>query len=435
MRERLERYFEFERLGTRWKTEILAGFTTFLTMAYIIFVNPSVLQAAGMPFTAVLAATCVSAAFGSILMGVVARYPVAMAPGMGLNAYFTYSVVQGMGLPWQVALGAVFLSGVIFGLLTAGGIREMILYAIPRELYAAVAVGIGLFIALLGLINAGIVRSDPNTTLAMGDLREPMTLLALFGLLLTAALMVRGVTSAMVIGVLATTAVGAAFGLLEWSPQTYSLADITATALALDIRGVLRVGLIDVVLVFLFVTLFDDIGTLVAVGKKAKLFDESGRIPRANHMLACSAAATTVGSLTGTSTVTCYIESASGVSVGGRSGVTAIVTGLLFVLALFVAPVIGAIPAAATAPVLILVGSLMIGHAAEIDWDKPLVAIPAFVTAISIPLTFSIANGIGLGFMLHTVLRVVKGEGRQVPWLVYLLTMLFAARFFVLGGE
>ncbi len=435
MRERLERYFEFERLNTTWKTEILAGCTTFLTMAYIVFVNPSILEQAGMPFKAVVAATCISAAFGSILMGVLARYPVAMAPGMGLNAYFTYSVVQGMGVPWQAALGAVFLSGVIFFALTAGGIRELILYSIPRELYAAVAVGIGLFIALIGLTSAGIVHSDPSTVLKLGDLREGPAALALFGLLLTAALMVWRVRAAMLLGVLATTAVGAVAGLVQWNPTMYSIQEITATAFALDVGRVLKPDMFHVVLVFLFVNLFDDIGTLVGVGKKANLFDAQGRIPRANRMLFTGAAATTFGSLAGTSTVTHYIESAAGVVAGGRTGVTAIVTGLLFIAAMFVAPLVGAIPAAATAPVLILVGSLMISHAGEIDWNEPAIAVPAFLTIIMIPLTFSIANGLAIGFIAHTLLRIFKGEARQVSWLVYVLTALFLARFIFLGGE
>jgi adenine/guanine/hypoxanthine permease len=435
MQRRLERFFEFERHSTTWRTEILAGFTTFLTMAYIIFVNPSILSQAGMPFTAVVAATCVSAAFGSILMGVLARYPIAMAPGMGLNAYFAYSVVQGAGVSWQVALGAVFLSGIVFLLLTAGGIRELILYSIPRELYSAVAVGIGLFIAVLGLSSAGIIRSDPATVVALGNLQEPKTALALFGLVLIAALMVRKVKAAMVIGILVTTGLGAMLGLVQWNPESYSLATISGTAFQLDVAGVFRVELIEIVLVFLFVTLFDDIGTVVAVGKKAGLFDDQGKIPRVNKILFANAAATTAGSIAGTSTVTSYIESAAGVVAGGRTGVTSIVTGVLFIVALFLAPPIGTIPAAATAPALILVGSLMISHVGEIDWGKPLSAVPAFLTIIMIPMTMSIGNGLGIGFTVHTILRVLQGEPRQVPWLVYVMTALFLARFFLLGGE
>jgi len=434
MRQRLETYFEFEALATNWRTEILAGFTTFLTMGYIIFVNPSVLADAGMPFTAVVAATCLASAFGSILMGAYARYPIALAPGMGLNAYFAYSVVNGMGVSWQVALGAVFLSGVAFLLLTFSGIRKMILYSIPSELYSAVAVGIGLFIAFIGLGNAGIVVADEATKVSMGDLRNPMTGLALFGLLLTAALMSRGVRAAMLIGILATTALGAALGLIPWEPQSYSLAEISATAFQFDLAGVVRVDMIEIVLVFLFVNLFDDIGTLVAVGKRANLFDDAGRIPRANRILFADASATVVGSVAGTSTVVSYIESAAGVAVGGRSGVTSIVAGLLFIAALFLAQLVGAVPAAATAPALILVGSLMISHATEIDWRKPVVAIPAFLTMVTIPLTFSIANGLAFGFTVHTLLRVFQGEAAKVHWLVYVMTALFLGRFLFLGG-
>ena len=435
MRQRLERYFEFAALGTDWRTEVLAGMTTFVTMAYIIFVNPSILRDAGMPFQAVVAATCVSAAFGSILMGALARYPIALAPGMGLNAYFTYTVVKGLGVAWPVALGAVFLSGVIFILLTFAGIRQMIVSAIPHELYAAVASGIGLFIALIGLKNSGLVVSSPATLVTLGNLRDPNVLLAIFGLILTATLLVSGYRAAMLIGVLTTTAIGALSGLVKWSPGSFSLADISATAFQLDIPGALSLGALEIVFVFLFVDLFDNVGTLVAVGKKARLFDETHRIPRLNRILFSDAAATVVGSLSGTSTVVSYIESAAGVVAGGRSGVTAIVTGLLFLLALFIAPLIGAIPSAATAPALVLVGSLMASHMAEIDWSELRIAIPAFLTIVSIPFTFSIANGIALGFTVYTFLCILQGEFRRVNWLMYVLTALFIARFRYLGHE
>ncbi len=431
----LERYFEFQALGTDWKTEILAGFTTFITMAYIIFVNPSILHETGMPLTAVVAATCLSAAFGSILMGAYARYPIALAPGMGLNAYFTYTVVKGMGVSWQVALGAVFLSGVAFVFLTLIGVRQLIVSAIPHELYAAVAVGIGLFIAFIGLRNAGIVVASPATIVAMGNLRNPNTLLSIFGLLLIAALITWDVRAAMLIGILATTAMGAGFGLIHWQPQTYGIADISATAFQLDIRGALRMGLLEIVFVFLFVDMFDNIGTLVGVGKKANLFDRANRIPRMDRILLSDAAATIVGSLTGTSTVVSYIESAAGVVAGGRSGVTSIVTGLLFLLALFIAPVIGVIPTASTAPALIVVGSMMIAHVSEIDWSDPVVAFPSFLTIMTIPLTFSIANGLAFGFTAYTVLRVCRGEFRSINWLVYVLTALFLVRLAYLGAH
>jgi AGZA family xanthine/uracil permease-like MFS transporter len=433
VKARLESYFQFRELETNWRTEILAGATTFVTMAYIIFVNPAILHETGMPLTAVVAATCLCAAFGSLLMGFFARYPIALAPGMGLNAYFTYTVVKGMGVPWETALGAVFLSGVAFVILTAAGVRQMIVSAIPFELYAAVAVGIGLFIAFIGLRNSGIIVASKETLVTMGNLRQPNTALAILGLLLIAALMAWKIRGAILIGILGTTALGAIFGLVQWQPQTYSFQDITATAFHLNIRGALSFGLIEIVFVFLFVDLFDNIGTLVAVGKEAKLFDRANQIPRINRILYCDAAATIAGSLAGTSTVTSYIESAAGVASGGRSGVTAIVTGILFLLAMFIAPVVGAIPAAATAPALIVVGSLMIAHAAEIPWANPVISIPAFLTIVTIPLTFSIANGLAFGFTAYTILKIARGEFRDVNWLVYALTVLFIARFLYLG--
>jgi AGZA family xanthine/uracil permease-like MFS transporter len=369
VKDRLERYFEFERLGTNWRTEILAGVTTFVTMAYIIFVNPSILRDAGMPFAAVVAATCFSAALGSILMGVFARYPIALAPGMGLNAYFAYTVVNGLGVPWQVALGAVFLSGVAFLVLTLvrGAATDRV--GDSEEMYAAVASGIGLFVALIGFRSSGLIVPSPATMVTLGNLRDPKVLLAVFGLLGTAALLARGVRGAMLIGVFGTTMIAVATGLAPWQPEAFSIGEIGATALALDVRGAMALGAMEVVFVFLFVDLFDNLGTLIAVGKKARLFDEASRIPRLNRILLTDATATMAGALAGTSTVVSYVESAAGVVAGGRSGVTAIVTGLLFAVAFFVAPLVGAIPAAATAPALILVGSMMVSHIAEIDWE------------------------------------------------------------------
>jgi AGZA family xanthine/uracil permease-like MFS transporter len=435
VRARLEQYFQLRQLGTNWRTEVLAGCTTFVTMAYIIFVNPAILHETGMPLTAVIVATCLCAAFGSLLMGILARYPIALAPGMGLNAYFTYSVVKGLGVPWETALGAVFLSGVAFLILTAAGVRQMIVSAIPFELYAAVAVGIGLFIAFIGLHNSGIIVANKETLVSLGNLRNPDTLLAIFGLLLIASLMAWKVRAAILIGILGTTVVGVVFGLVRWQPQTYSFHDITATAFHLNIRGALSYGLVEIVFVFLFVDLFDNVGTLVAVGKQARLFDRTNQIPRINRILFSDAVATLVGSLAGTSTVTSYIESAAGVAAGGRSGVTAITTGMLFLIAMFIAPAVGAIPAAATAPALIVVGSLMIAHAAEIPWSNPVISVPAFLTIVTIPFTFSIANGLAFGFVAYTVLKIARGEFRNVNWLVYVLTILFVARFLYLGSS
>ena len=435
MKTRLEQYFQFRELGTNWRTEILAGCTTFVTMAYIIFVNPAILHETGMPLPAIIAATCLCAAFGSILMGSFARYPIALAPGMGLNAYFTYTVVKGMGIPWQTALGAVFLSGIAFLILTAAGVRQMIVSAIPSELYAAVAAGIGLFIAFIGLHNSGIIVANPDTLVTMGNLRNPSTALAVGGLLIIAALLAWKIRGAILLGILATTAIGGMIGLVRWQPQAYTYQDIAATAFHLDIPGAFRYGAAEIVFVFLFVDLFDNVGTLVAVGKQAGLFDAMHQIPRINRILYSDATATVAGSLAGTSTVTSYIESAAGVAAGGRSGVTAITTGLLFFIALFIAPAVGAIPSAATAPALIVVGSLMIAHAAEIPWSNPVLSIPAFLTMIAIPLTFSIANGLAFGFIAYTVLKVARGEFRSVNWLMYVLTILFIARFIYLGSS
>lgn len=430
----LERYFEFAPHRTNWRTEILAGFTTFMTMAYIIFVNPSILRETGMPAGAVTVATCLSSGFGSILMGVVARYPIALAPGMGINAYFTYTVVKAMGVPWQVALGAVFLSGVAFLVLTFAGIRQLLVSAIPLELHAAVAGGIGLFLALIGFRNSGIIVASPTTTVALGNLHDPNTLLAIFGLLAIAAMMTRRIRAAMLAGILATTILAVGIGLARWQPQAFSIADIAATAFALDLKTAISPAMLEVVFVFLFVSLFDNIGTLVGVTKVAGLIDDHNEIPRINRILASDATASIAGSLAGTSTVTSYIESSAGIAAGGRTGVTAIVTGLLFFAALFVAPLVGVIPPAATSPALIIVGTLMIATVGEIRWTDPATGIPAFLTMLAIPLTFSIADGLAFGFISYTVLKLAAGQGRHVNWLVYLLTLLFIARFVYLKG-
>ena len=430
---RLEQYFEFARLGTSWRTEILAGSTTFVTMAYIIFVNPSILRDAGMPVAATTMATCLSAALGSILMGALARYPIAMAPGMGLNAYFAYAVVKGMGVSWQTALGAVFLSGVLFLLLTLLGARQWIVAAIPHELYAAVSVGIGVFIAFIGLRNAGIVVTNPATAVALGDLTAPGPLLALSGLILVAGLLAWGVRAAMLIGIAATAAAAVATGAAEWRPAGFDAAALGATVWQLDIGSALSRGALEIILVFCFVDLFDNVGTLVAVSKKAGLLDANHRIPRVDRILLCDATATIAGSLAGTSTVVSYIESAAGVAAGGRSGVTAIVTGLLFAASILAAPFIGAVPAAATAPALIVVGSLMMSSVKEIDWDDVSIAVPAFLTLIAIPLTFSIANGLALGFTAYAILSAVRRGPGSVGWPVYLMTALFIFRFIYLG--
>jgi adenine/guanine/hypoxanthine permease len=433
MRQRLETFFEFSRLHTTWKTEILAGFTTFITMAYIVLINPAILHEAGMPIQAVTAATCLSAAVGCILMGVLARYPIALAPGMGLNAYFTYSVVRGLGVPWQTALGAVFLSGVAFLLLTLLGLRQRILRSIPHELNSAIAAGIGLFIAFIGLRNCGLVTANAETLVTLGKIRSPQVAIALFGVLLIAALEMWRVRGSILLGIVGTTLSAWLFGLVHWKIQPYQPLAIRATLFHLDIRGALHIGLIEIVFVFLFVDLFDNLGTLVAVTKKAGLIDANHEIPRLHRVLLADSLATLIGSLVGTSTVTSYVESGAGVAAGGRSGVTAITTGLLFLVALLGAPFLGALPAAATAPALIVVGSLMVSTVSDIPWSDPLVAVPAFLTIIMIPLTYSIANGLGMGILSYAGLRILAGRFHRKDWLLYLLAILFLARFLYLS--
>ena len=435
LRSRLEGYFEFARLGTNWRTEILAGLTTFVTMAYIVLVNPSILGDAGLPIAAVTAATCLAAAFGSILMGLLARYPIALAPGMGLNAYFAYTVCIRMHVPWQTALGAVFLSGIVFLAITAAGIRQLILRAIPHQLYAAVAGGIGLFIAFIGFQHAGLVVRDPSTFVALGNLRNPTTALALAGLILMVALEAKKVRGSILIGVLAITGVAWALHLVRWTPAAGGLHTLGATALKLNIRAALDTGLLEIVFVFFFVDLFDNLGTLVAVTKRAGLIEADHSIPRLSRILFADAIATIFGSMVGTSTVTSYVESTAGVAAGGRSGVTAIVTGLLFIAAVGVAPFAGLVPAAATAPALILVGAMMLTPIAEIQWREPLIAVPAFLTLVLIPFTYSIANGLGFGIIAWAVLNVAAGRIRRQDWLLYLLAALFLARFIYLGAS
>lgn len=436
----LEQWFGLTQRGSSVRTEIAAGFTTFLTMAYIVVVNPSILSLAGMPVAGVAAATCFAAGIASILMGLVANAPLALAPGMGLNAYFTFTVVQQMHLPWPVALGCVFLSGCAFLILTLAGVRQMILAAIPPHLYAAVAGGIGLFIAFIGLRNAGIIVSNSATSVALGDLKAPSAILALLGLALIIGLTVWRVRGAILIGILAATACGWALGLTHIAPQPYSLAALSQTAFALDIPGALKLGggagmaLTEVVFVFLFVDVFDNIGTLVAVTKRAGLTAPSGEIPGLKRILIADAFATMLGALAGTSTVTSYVESAAGVQAGGRTGLTAVVTGLLFLATLFVAPYAQAIPLAATAPALILVGALMMAPLAEIAWDDPLQALPAFLTLIMIPLSFSIANGLAFGVTAHAAIKLMRREISARDGLLFLLAALFIARFIYMSA-
>ncbi|MGH7025380.1 MAG: NCS2 family permease [Caulobacteraceae bacterium] len=436
----LQRYFALAEHGTSVRAEIFAGLTTFLTMVYIVAVNPAILGQAGLPVAGVAAATCLAAGLGSILMGLVSNYPLALAPGMGLNAYFTYTVVNGMGVPWDTALGCVFLSGLAFLILTVSGVRQLIVGAIPRSLYAAVAGGVGLFIAFIGLKDAGIIVDNSATSVALGDLTAPTAGLALAGLALIAVLQAWRVKAAILIGIVAVAGACWALGLSHPSTGAYNLGALSATAFklnvpaALGLRGGLGVTLAEIVFVFLFVDLFDNVGTLVAVTKKAGLVDADGRIPRLNRILLVDSAATMIGALAGTSTVTSYIESAAGVTAGGRTGLTSVVVGLLFLATLAVAPLVALIPTAATAPALILVGALMIGAVAEVEWSDPSVAVPAFLILVTIPLTYSIANGLGFGITAYALLQLATGKARARDWLMYVLAALFVARFVYLAN-
>jgi adenine/guanine/hypoxanthine permease len=436
----LDKLFGLRVHGTSVRTEIAAGFTTFLTMAYIVVVNPAIMGDAGMPPGAVAAATCLAAGLASILMGLVANAPLALAPGMGLNAYFTYTVVKGMGVPWETALGCVFLSGAAFLVLTLAGVRRLIVGAVPASLYAAVAGGIGLFIAFIGLKNAGVVVASPSTLVTLGDLTAPSAALTLVGLVLIAALQAWRVKGALLIGILAITAATWALGLAHPVPAAYRLADLSATVFRLDIpaalhlKGAIGLTLLEIVFVFLFVDMFDNLGTLVGVTKKAGLVAADGKIPRLNRILLADSVSTMIGAAVGVSTVTSYIESSAGVAVGGRTGLTSIVVGVLFLCALLVAPLAQAIPPAATAPALIFVGALMMAPLAEIDWADPAIAIPAFLTLIAIPLTYSIANGLALGIASYAAVALVRGRARAKDWLLYVLAALFVARFVYLGA-
>ncbi len=414
----LERYFDLAGHGTTLRTELLAGVTTFLTMAYIVVVNPVILGAAGMPVAAVAVATCIASGVGCILMGLLSNYPLALAPGMGLNAYFTYTVVKTMGLPWQTALGCVFLSGLAFLGLTVAGMRQLIISAIPRSLFAAVAGGVGLFIAFIGLADAGIVVPKAGTIVGLGALAAPTPALALLGLLIIAALQAMRVRAAMLLGILVTAAIAWLTGVAKFSAAGYDLSDLSAAAFKLDIgralslKGGFGLSLIEIVFVFLFVDMFDNVGTLVAVTKRAGLVAADGSIPRLNRILLADSAAMLLGALVGTSPVTSYIESAAGVAVGGRTGLTSIIVGMLFLGTLVFAPLVQSIPSAATAPALVLVGALMMGALAEVEWDEPSVAIPAFLTAIIMPLTYSIANGLAFGITSHALLKLLRRQAR-----------------------
>lgn len=464
----LERLFHLRALGTQVRTEILAGVTTFFTMAYIIFVNPAILGKAGMPEESVWVATCLAAALGSLIMGLWANYPIAQAPGMGLNAFFAYSIVLTMGYTWQQALGMVFISGLIFLVLTYTGLRAHLVNAIPAAIVMAIPPGIGLFIAFIGLNNAGLIRVNqgpvleiigqagtadpaaliqrvqqaPPQILELGDITAPGGLLTFMGLGIMALLYVRKVPAALLLTLGLTTLIGIPMGVTQvptsWSMGTF---DLSATWLKLDLVGLLDPGdadswwdtlgtLLLIVLSFTLVDMFDSIGTLIATASKGNLLDEHGQLPRINRALAADAWATTLGALLGTSTVTAYVESSTGIVAGGRSGLTAVMVGLCFLLAILLAPLAGMIPAAATAPVLVMVGILMMEGLKKIPFSQIEVAIPAFMVIVMMPFTYSIAHGIAFGIIFHVLIQIFTGKARKVSPVLYLLAGLFLIKFF-----
>jgi len=430
----LVRFFKLSENKTTVRQELLGGLTTFMTMAYIVVVNPRILAEAGMPIEGVLFATCISAAAATLVMGLWANYPIALAPGMSLNAYFTYSIVQGRGVPWPTALGVVFFSGALFLLLTLTQVREKIVNGIPDCLKHSTAAGIGLFIAFVGLRNAKLVVASPATLVSLGTFTDPQVQIATLGLILTAILMARRIKGAILLGIFATTAAGVWRGLGEWPKRLVSLPHPSGTLFKLDFVGAVHLGLLEVVFAFFFVDLFDNVGTLVGVCEQGG-FMRDGNLPRAGRALLADAVGTIFGSLTGTSTVTSYIESAAGVAAGARTGLGNLLVAALFLAALFLSPVVSAIPTYATAPVLILVGALMCQSIARVEWHDFSEAFPAFMTVLATPLTFSVATGLSLGLIAYTLVKIGAGKYREISPLIWILTILFLLRYAYLAVE
>jgi adenine/guanine/hypoxanthine permease len=428
----LDRYFDLTGHGTTVRTEVVAGVTTFLAMAYIVFVNPNILSVTGMDEGAVFVATCLAAAIGTLIMGLYARYPIAQAPGMGLNAFFAFTVVLGMGIPWETALAGTFMSGLLFLILTLTGVREAVIRAIPLQLKLAVGAGIGLFIAFIGLKAAGIVVPDEATTVALGDLGTSTTLLAIFGIIVTAALLMRGLRGAIFYGIVLTSLVGVLTGVVSTPDRIVgavpSLAPTFGQAFV-NLPELLTVQLMIVVFTMLFVDFFDTAGTLIAVSNQAGLLDEEGNLPRANKALVSDAVATMSGAALGTSTTTSYIESSAGVGAGGRTGLTSVTTAGFFLLALWFSPLLAVVTAEVTAAALIIVGVMMARGLGDIEWARMEYAIPAFVVIVAMPLTYSIATGIALGLLLFPLMMVFKGRAREVHPVMYVLLVVFLAYF------
>ncbi|WP_332852392.1 NCS2 family permease [Duganella sp. S19_KUP01_CR8] len=429
----LDKFFKLTEHGSNVRTEVVAGITTFLTMAYIIFVNPAILGDAGVPKDAVFVATCLAAALGTIIMGLYANYPIGMAPGMGLNAYFAYAVVLGMGVPWQSALGAVFISGCLFILVSVFKVREVIVNGIPHSLRVAITVGLGLFLALIAMKSAGLVVASPETLVRVGDMHKPQTIMAVFGFLLIVTLDRLRVPGALLIGIVVVTIMSFFFGGNTFHGFMSLPPSLAPTLFQFDLKGAASMGLFNVVLVFFLVELFDATGTLMGVASRGGLLVD-GKMKRLNKALLADSCAIVAGSMLGTSSTTAYLESAAGVQAGGRTGLTALVVALMFLAALFFAPIAGVVPAYATAPALLFVACLMLRDLVEVDWSDTTESVPAAITALVIPFTYSIAHGIAFGFITYAGLKLLTGQARQVKPVVWVIAALFLFKYTYIAG-
>lgn len=426
----LDRFFKLREKNTTVKTEVLAGLTTFIALAYIIFVNPNILSEAGIPKEAAIASTIWIAALSTMVMGVFANYPVALAPGMGLNAFFAYYVCGTLGLHWTVALGAVFFSGVLFLILTVSHIRQAIINSVPQNLRVAISVGIGLFIAFIGLKGTGLIIPDKATFIGLGHVTDPTTMLSLFGLVLTGALMARNIQGSILIGIIVTTLLSMVLG---YSPVPHAIGDVISTSLPhmgetfgkLDIAGAWNYGIVSIIFTFTVVELFDNMGTLIGLTSKAKLIKPNGEIENLDRALTTDAVGTICSSIFGTSTVTSYIESAAGIAAGGKTGLMAVTVSICFLIALLFAPLVGLVPGFATAPPLILVGALMMSEVGKINFVDFSDGLPAFLTIIMMPLTGSIANGFAFGFVSYVFMKTAVGKYKEVSWIMWLVSIAF----------
>lgn len=434
MKSFISKYFNFQEKNANFKTETIAGITTFLTMSYALFLIPSVLAEAGMPEKSVFVATALAATVGTLIMGIFAKFPMGLAPGVGLNAFFAYSVCIGMDIPWQTALSGVLASGIIFLIISATGLRELIIKAIPTNLKLAVSAGIGLFIAFIGLKNAGIVVANESTFVGLGDLTNPTVLLSVFGLIVISIFMVRGSNIAIFIGMAATVVVGMIFGLIDTPASIISMPPSMAPTFGValqNIGNIFNPEMILVIFTFLFMDFFDTAGTLVAVGSKIGVLKKDGTVENGSKALLADSVATCIGSIFGTTNTTSYVESLSGVAVGAKTGFSSVIVGILFLISLFFSPLLTVITSAVTAPALILVGSLMCSNLKDIEWEKPEVSISSFFTVILMPLSYSIGEGIAFGFLSYVILMIFRGKAKKIHPVMYVLAVLFVVYFVV----